>query len=170
MHFNNISIYFSFQNPLKFNRMRLLFLIPLPVMLSLMVETASRVAFISFSLCFIVDISLPKPEEILQRFDFCNGNNYRYLYYKLHFYRQRVLYGRLMDSVENRNLAGREYYLAILNSTSKKSPDFGVGILGYSLHGYQVLGHISSPHNVILEILCYTGIIGLSFYYCFYIG
>jgi O-antigen ligase len=47
------------------------------------------------------------------------------------------------------------------------NPLFGVGTVGYETYSFMVFGELKSPHNVFLEILCYTGITGLTVYLVF---
>ena len=59
-------------------------------------------------------------------------------------------------------MAGREVIYAELWEVINNNLFFGIGQTGY----FAKFGD-GSPHNVLLEILCYSGIIGLSMYLLF---
>jgi O-antigen ligase len=159
--------YMVFLNPLKMKKRRYLLLLFFPIMLSLMVETGSRVAFISFSLCFLVGVLLVKTKYFYGKVLIIIAGICVSVYLLNYVLSSEILYQRLQNSAQNRDLAGRDNIWASLFPILQKNPFFGVGTTGYALFTYRVLGKFSSPHNVILEILCYTGIVGLVAYLIF---
>ena len=48
-----------------------------------------------------------------------------------------------------------------------ENPFFGNGYSGFDMITYEYFGFIESPHNVLLEVILYTGFIGLSLYLLF---
>src|SRR5665647_1178186 len=161
--------FFVFLNPFQYSNKRFLLLIPLPVMLSLMVQSGSRVAFISFFTCFIVSFLLLRNQKIhVKVLAFALGTIIG-IYIINYVLSSEVLYGRLMNSAEEHNLAGRDVIWKSLLPLVENHLIFGVGTTGYASYSNRVFGQISSPHNVLLEVLCYTGIIGLSLYLLFWV-
>jgi len=79
-----------------------------------------------------------------------------------------TLYERLLSSAQSEDLSGRDEIWKSIFPLIRYHPLFGVGTTGYNLYCYTVFGRFVSPHNVILEILCYTGIAGLSAYLYFF--
>ena len=67
----------------------------------------------------------------------------------------------------DRDLSGRDIIWQNIMPLIKDNLVFGVGNVGYSEFSQSTFGLFNSPHNVFLEILCYTGIIGLSIYLVF---
>jgi hypothetical protein len=68
------------------------------------------------------------------------------------------------ETIQERNLSGRDIIWRQIIPLIKSNAIFGVGSVGYNSYAQNVFGYIRSPHNVILELLCYTGIVGLALY------
>lgn len=71
------------------------------------------------------------------------------------------------DGVSTRELGGRaiiweSYYKLFLQNVF-----FGHGLSGFELEAFENLGAVWSPHNVLLEIMLYTGLVGLSVFLIF---
>jgi O-antigen ligase len=154
------------QNKLNFGKLRYLFLIPLPLMLKLLFETASRVSLLSFILIFAVGVLLYKTKNFLGKITSFIFGAAACSYCWLLFLESDTLIRRLSESYEG-DLAGRERIWPLLIPLIENNPLFGVGRTGYAEYCYRVIGWFVSPHNVILEVLCYTGIVGLSLYLTF---
>src|SRR5690606_9970615 len=75
-----------------------------------------------------------------------------------------ILYQRLVASIKEQDLSDRNIIWQTLIPLINNNVFFGVGLTGYELYCFKVFGRIISPHNVIIEVLCYTGIIGLLSY------
>lgn len=155
------------QNRLKLGKARYLFLLPIPVMLLLLVETGSRVAFISFALIFVAGVSLFKTKKIWGKISIFSIGSLALIYSWLFLVLPEIVGQRLLLTYEERDLAGRDVIWQELFPLIKDNPIVGVGITGYSYFTKLSLGTLVSPHNVILEVLCYTGIIGLVAYLLF---
>jgi len=78
-----------------------------------------------------------------------------------------TLVQRLSRSYEEGDLAGRDLIWQRLYPLIESNPILGVGKTGYHYFSQMIYGGRKSPHNVIIEILCYTGIIGLIIYLLF---
>ena len=73
-----------------------------------------------------------------------------------------VLMLRLLQTVADQDLAGRdEVWVEIINIV-QNNLIFGIGQTGY----FSIFG-LASPHNVFIEVLIYTGIVGLFLYLVF---
>lgn len=160
-------LFIVIQNPFKQSVKRYFFLIAIPIMLSILVATGSRVAIISLSLCFALGLILLKTRKILTKiFIFAIGLLLGYFLYN-YILSSGVLYQRLINSAENRNWAGRDVIWKSIIPLISNNPVFGVGTTGYALYTNKIFGELTSPHNVVLEVLCYTGIVGFSIYLLF---
>jgi O-antigen ligase len=73
---------------------------------------------------------------------------------------------RLLQSAEG-NLSGRDKIWSHLVPLIKENFLFGVGQTGYNYHSIITWGIVRSPHNVILEVICLTGFVGLIIYLLF---
>ena len=74
---------------------------------------------------------------------------------------------RLMYTLQEGDTSGREIIWRNILPLIRDNPLFGVGTVGYETYSIMVFGELKSPHNVFLEILSYTGILGLSIYIVF---
>jgi len=75
--------------------------------------------------------------------------------------RSNVLGTRLSRTIQEGNLAGREEIWYSILPLLKENWIFGVGRTGYIEYITELFGRIKSPHNVIIEVLAYSGVIGL---------
>jgi O-antigen ligase len=78
-----------------------------------------------------------------------------------------IFANRLIESFVYGNLGGREIIWVELLPLIKESPIIGVGETGYNSFALATFGMESSPHNVILEVFCYTGLVGIIIYILF---
>lgn len=88
---------------------------------------------------------------------------YRYLL------QQEVLISRMDDSIENRNLAGRDYIWQTYMKVIYQNPILGVGFTGADRYSISIFGVVRSPHNVLIEVALYSGILGLIWFIAFLI-
>jgi len=84
------------------------------------------------------------------------------------FLKNTLLAERLFSSITQRDLAGREFRWEMAIDIFHGSPIFGVGETGYGNLVESMFGVYTSPHNVFVEILAYTGIIGLFLFLVFF--
>ena len=163
-------IFLSFlviQNPLQLSKKRFLLFFLIPSMFLLLIATGSRVAFISFSLCFLSGLVLIKPQRANSKIlIFALGLMIAFLLIN-YVLSSSILYDRLINSVQERDLSDRNIIWKSLIPLIKANPIFGVGTTGYSLYSYKIFGKVISPHDVLIEVLCYAGIIGLLIYLYF---
>lgn len=162
-----ILIYIVVSDALSFKWWRYLLLLPIPLMLPFMFETGSRKAFIGFVGAFVVGIFLYKSKQ----------NWYKILvvvcaviassYFIELLLDSDILYSRLLKTKEEGSLGGREFIWSNILSFIQDNIIWGAGKTGYHKFSIQTFGGITSPHNVLFEVLAYTGIIGLSMYLYF---
>jgi O-antigen ligase len=74
---------------------------------------------------------------------------------------------RLEDTAETGDTAGRTEIWHNLFQIIKAKPVLGIGRTGFIYETTAIYGGEKSAHNVLIEILCYTGIIGLLTYLYF---
>jgi len=155
------------QNKLKLGKTRYLLLLPIPIMLLLMGETGSRVAFISFALIFVTGVVLFKSKRIWGKISTFSIGSIALIYSWVFLVQSETLAQRLLRSYEEGDLAGRDVIWKGLYPIIEDNPMLGVGKTGYDYITNINFGRWVSPHNVILEVLCYTGVIGLIIYLLF---
>jgi O-antigen ligase len=76
---------------------------------------------------------------------------------------------RITKTLEQQDLGGRKEIWEEILPLIDENAVFGVGLSGYEKHSIVTFGKISSPHNVILEILAYCGILGLLLFFVFFL-
>ena len=144
------------QDRLRIGLYRFLLLIPIIIMINLMAETGSRVGFISLALAFIVGILFYKAKNNWNKLFVIIAGSLLFSFFLTIILKSEMLVLRLVKTVVDSDLAGRdEVWVEIINIV-QNNLIFGIGQTGY----FSIFG-IASPHNVFLEVLIYTGIIGL---------
>ncbi|GHA46227.1 hypothetical protein GCM10007103_29170 [Salinimicrobium marinum] len=147
----------------------LMLLTSIPLMLSLMLETGSRKAVIALVLSFIIGIIFLRTKKnshkilIILIACFCT------LYFISMLSGSEILMKRLLATAEDGDLAGRDRIWTAILPVIFENPFFGVGQTGFYQFSKETFGAYNSPHNVILEVLAYTGILGLILYLNFLI-
>jgi len=162
-----ILILSAIQNPLNLGKLRFLFLLPIPIMIQLIVVTASRAAIVVFILSILSVVFLMRTKKIWIRTMIFIVASLMIIAAWVFTMQSEVLSLRLLSSVMDRDLSGRDIIWQNIMPLIKENLVFGVGTVGYAEFSQSTFGLFNSPHNVFLEILCYTGIIGLSIYLVF---
>ncbi len=155
------------QNRLELGWFRFLLLIPVPFMIRFMAATGSRVSVISFVLAFTIGVLLLKTESFRKKILMIIGGVVIIMAIAAQLMQSGILKERLTNSTETGDLGGRKEIWERIIPLIKDHPIIGVGNTGYDFYCISNFGIIKSPHNVILEVLCYTGLIGLLFYLAF---
>ena len=155
------------QNKIKFGRLRYLLLIPLPLMLQLLFESGSRVALIAFVLAFVTGVVLLKTKRPFGKVAALLISVVVFFYGWQVMMESELLVNRLLESYYEGNMSGREIIWPTLLPLIESNPLFGVGQTGYVAYSEEAMGYLVSPHNVFLEVLCYTGSVGLIIYLIF---
>jgi O-antigen ligase len=155
-------LFIVLQNSLQLNWVRYLLFLPIPNMLKLLIETGSRVSLISFILMMLVGFYyINKNGFFIKVFLFLIFSGLIFYIYNFVLENQFILL-RLSSSIEDKDLAGREVIYIEIWEVVKNNFLVGIGQTGY----FAKFGE-GSPHNVLLEILCYSGIFGLTMYLLF---
>jgi hypothetical protein len=161
-----VLIYLVVSNNFPLKRWRYLLLLPIPLMTNFMMQTGSRKALIALALAFIIGTLLYKTKHIFYKVLIIGISGFVAFYFIQALMESEVLYQRLTVAAEG-NIGGREYIWGNLIKIIKENPIFGIGKTGYREAYIQIAGTAKSPHNVILEVAAYTGIIGLMLYLWF---
>ena len=155
------------QNRLKLGKLRYLLLIPIPIMLQLMAESGSRVSFIAFVSAFIIGILLFKTKNVWRKVAIFTAGVFAFIFVWQFLMQSGILKLRLLESIQEGDLSKREILWQALFPLVKSNPIIGVGNTGYANFAQTTFGIVESPHNVLLELLCLTGITGLFLYLIF---
>ncbi|HQG77405.1 MAG TPA: O-antigen ligase family protein [Bacteroidales bacterium] len=154
-------------NPLKIGYSRFLLLIPLLLIFELLAVSASRSAALAFVTAFIAGGFLIKTGKTWIKFlimIFTIG----FLIVAINLLLQHEVFRmRVMATIWEGDLSGRDIIWHNIFPLILDKPILGAGTVGYETYSFMVFGELKSPHNVFLEILCYTGIIGLAIYMLF---
>lgn len=149
-----------FENPGGLGKFRYLLILLLIPLLNITAQTGSRVSFlgliISITLFFVFLKGQKKQTRILILIIGAVGV---YLLYN-YFMTFEVIQSRMTSFYEEGDLAGRDRIWEMIVPLIKQNPLFGIGISGYIEASLSLLGRRISPHNVYLEVLVYTGVLG----------
>ena len=162
-----ILIFAAIQNPLQIGKIRFLLLLPIPIMVQLLVVSASRTAMLSFILAFLSGILLLKTKKLWSKIVMITIVASLFIFVWLFMMQSEVLSLRLLSSLQEGDLSGRDIIWQRILPLIKENPFFGIGTIGYANFSQTTFGMYNSPHNVFLEVLCYTGIVGLFIYLIF---
>jgi O-antigen ligase len=149
------------ENPLNYGRSRYYLIIALAPLINMVAQSASRVTFFSFIIILLLFFILKGGKSTIRRagliiFGFIAI--YVILNYLLSF---EILRNRVLDTIEDKDLAGRDLIWESFLPLFISNPVFGVGLSGYTEASYKIYKLFYSPHNVFLEVAIYTGLIGL---------
>lgn len=153
-----------FENKLKFGKNRFLLLLLLPFLTVLMLSTGSRVSFISLILGIAIFLLNKKNIASVKKIIFTIFASTLLLLIWSLFLKNSLVVERLSSSINEGDLSYRDVIWLSLFDIISNNFIWGVGKTGYA----EIIGDFS-PHNVILEVLCYTGIIGLTIFLIFFI-
>lgn len=165
-----ILISIVFENKLVIKKRRYALLLLTPFLLGLTLQTGSRSAFVSLTLG-------------LGTYFFLN-NRLRHVYKIIVFFmlgllmiltwefflKDTYIIKRLFQSINEGDLSSRDVIWAEIFKIITDKPILGVGETGYAIKmdNLSEFG-VASPHNVFIEIFCYTGIIGLVVFLLFFV-
>jgi O-antigen ligase len=151
-----------FQNVLKLNALRYLLLTPLPIMLNLLAETGSRIAFLSCTLMFMGWFLFFKTKKSSYKIIIVAIGVVVIIFIVQYIMQSEIMLLRLLKSSETGDIGKRDDIWFSLFPIIMDNLIFGIGETGYALSA-----GVLSPHNVLLEVLCYSGIIGLILFLIF---
>lgn len=81
--------------------------------------------------------------------------------------KQDVVMARMNDTIEEGNISGRDVIWNVYLPLIEEHPIIGTGFTGHYDRAQFVLGQAMSPHNVLIEVALYSGVIGLFFFLVF---
>ncbi len=143
----------------------LILLIPI---VSLLIATASRIAFISFIIGVVLFITLLKTRKIYTKLlIILVGLILIIVSFKYLQQTDATILLRLNESVNEGDVSGRDEIWAGFIPVIIDNPIFGVGITGKTSVAIKYFGNDRSLHNVFIEILLYSGIVGLIIFLIF---
>lgn len=155
-------LYFILKDRLKFGVIRWFLLLPVLLMAKLVASTGSRVGFISLVLSLFVLVLFSKTKHFYQKIGFVFIGSLFVLYLLRTILNEGIIARRLLQTAANQDLSGREDFWSEILITASENLFFGIGQSGY----FMSFGN-ASPHNVIIEVLIYTGLVGVLFYLLF---
>ncbi len=163
-----ILVNFLFIDRLRFGVNRYWFLVLISFLLIAIIQAGSRSALVSLILSLIIMIVLFKGENYIKRMFF-----YVFVFTFLVFgyyllQNSEMMIDRLSAigvtaSDHNGPLGGRLHIWKAYSILAIDHWIIGLGLSGFEYHSVQLFGVVRSVHNVLLEIMLYTGIVGLSF-------
>lgn len=162
-----ILIYLSVTNKLFSSYWRYMLLLPVPSILLFMIETGSRKAFLGTALSVILFMFLTKVDRMWKRLLLITLPILPCIYIFRKLVDNDVLLNRLNKSIENADLAGRDRLWSAIIPYIEENIIFGGGATGFVEFSTVTFGKFNSPHNVILEVAAYTGLVGLALYLYF---
>lgn len=156
-------------NKLLYRPWLLVMVIP---MLSLLFATASRVAIVVFALGVILFVLLRQTKRTFTKFLWLIVGLVALYYGYQIILQQEVLMTRIEKTIEEGNVSGRDYIWSKYIDLIEEHPILGVGFTGADQYSYEVFGQVKSPHNVLIEVTLYSGVLGLAcflvFLFCLY--
>jgi O-antigen ligase len=156
------------QNRGSFGKFRFLYLAGLPFVLSLMLATGSRTAFIALLMAFIAIIALYKTQSGWVKTALVLAGIAGLVGLWQYLMNSELVAQRLLETLEDGDLSERDTIWKAVLPVWLSSPFFGVGNTGYEFFCSWYYGRIMSPHNVLIEILILSGMTGLSIYLYFF--
>ena len=162
---------FILDDTFQWGKWRLVFILAFVPIVNLMFATGSRTAFFIFAVSVFIVIVFYPTKSLIGKMIFAAVGIVccTYAINKLES-SDSILIQRLTTTIEDGNTSGRDKITESLIPYVHKSPIWGYGQTGYVKVAQQALHKTSnisgvlygySPHNVIIEILMYTGFIGL---------
>ncbi|MDD2637136.1 MAG: O-antigen ligase family protein, partial [Bacteroidales bacterium] len=141
------------------------FILPLINMIAL---TGSRVTFLTLMISLIVFFVLRRTNRSSSRI-FVLLIGAIIIYFLIDYLLQfDVLRLRLLTTLQDQNISGRDKIWEIILPELLDNLFIGMGISGYIDYSYRVFSRFVSPHNVFIEVLAYSGLIGLFTYLLFF--
>lgn len=165
--FTTISI--IFENKLKFGGWRYALGIFLPMLFVFMISTGSRTALLSFIIGLLILLFSNKSISSKQKamasiVVFLIG-----ILVWIFLLQGSLISERLTDSVKSGDLSDRDLIWVSVFGIITNNPIIGVGKTGYASIIEPIFYGVPSPHNVLIEVVCYTGVIGMIIFLIFLI-
>ena len=159
-----------FYNFLNLKKVRFLLLFSIPVLFNAILNTGSRsaLAVILFAVILVFFMRMSDNKKMISSFFTSIVTLVFLLIPFIYFTLQSDLMSeRILESSNDSQFGGRELLWVGFISIALSNLFFGIGFSGFANESYKYFGFVESPHNVILEIILYTGLFGLLFYVIF---
>jgi len=157
------------ENKLKLKKYRYLLLIFYPYMIKLMIDTGSRVGFITFSIGILIFIMLFRSSFSMKKMIFIISFSIFIFFSAEYLIKSDVLEERLISSFIKGDLSGRDILWNNLIELINKNFLLGVGKTGFARDMNVMLNLYRSPHNAFIEVFYYTGLVGFLIFLIFFI-
>jgi O-antigen ligase len=74
------------------------------------------------------------------------------------------IFERVSDTLQTGDVGNRDYLLSIFVPIALEAPVFGVGLSGFASRVTDFVGDQVSPHNGLIEVFIYTGLVGIALF------
>jgi len=129
--------------------------------ISLLLATASRVSILVFGSGAMLFVLLRYSKSKFQKIVWLLVG-FLALYYAYQIVlEQEVLMARMELTIDEGNVSGRDVIWERYLDLIKEHPLLGVGFTGAEDYAMEVFGGVLSPHNVLIEVALYSGVLGL---------
>lgn len=162
-----ILLYLFATQTLPLGKWRWLLVLPLPSMLFFMLDTGSRKAVVALVLAFLLGVVFIKMRKWWHKIFIFIASGGLAVYFLALFLQNETLVKRLNQVVEEKGIANRDDVWDNALMIISDNFVFGAGMTGYAKQTVNNLGVYMSPHNVLLEVFAYTGLIGFLVYFYF---
>lgn len=136
-------------------------------MLSLLFATASRVALLVFAFGVVLFVLLRQTKRTYTKFLWLFVGLIAIYYGYQVVLQQEVLMTRMEKTIDEGSVSGRDYIWSKYMDLIKEHPVLGVGFTGADQYAFEVFGQAKSPHNVLIEVALYSGVLGLACFLVF---
>lgn len=152
-------------NMFKRSYSNFLLLIPFGILFTVMLGTGSRVAIISLSIALILEIFLLIRKSNIFKKSLIIIIGVLALYVLVDLVKDNEMMMSRLEKADEGDLSDRNLIWEKILPMIEERPVLGHGSTGYTekIAPYYY-GDFASPHNVLLEVFVYTGIVGLIFF------
>jgi hypothetical protein len=164
-----VTVSLIFENRLKLGAPRYFLILFLPAFFWVMIKTGSRVAFISFIFSFFFYLYNIKTISREKKIILSTLLIFFFTAIFFVFLRNSTIGSRLTDSIKEGDLSSRDLIWLNIFDIVYNHWLLGVGKTGYNKEIMLAFGDVTSPHNVFIESICYTGLFGFSLFLWFLI-
>ncbi|MEA4994957.1 MAG: O-antigen ligase family protein [Petrimonas sp.] len=162
-----IFLFYTIYDTLKLKKKRFFLLIPLPLFMQFIADTASRGALLTLLIGLFLIILFFKTNRIITKFiSLLVGLVFFIIIYKW-FLSNELVQLRMNAFIEEQSLGGREDIWKNVFGLFLNSPLFGIGENGFNKEMIALYGTNKSAHNLFLYALSTSGIIGFSFIFIY---
>lgn len=148
----------------RYKLMGLMYLFPVPIMLNFMLSTGSRSALGSTIIALVLLLIFNWPKTFIKKVFVISLSSKVFFWLVSSITASEIVMKRMNRTIEGGGMHDRVFVWKNMINIIKSSPVYGLGVSGSREATIQTFGVFTSPHNVVLEILLLTGVIGLIMY------